>query len=66
VDDVAHVFEPFWSGAHGPGASGLGLAIARELAAGCGGTVEAENLAGRGARLVVRLPRAVALVGGAA
>jgi signal transduction histidine kinase len=65
-DEVTRLFEPFWSGAAGPGASGLGLPIARELAAGCGGTVDAENVPGGGARLVVRLPRAPVLVGGVA
>jgi signal transduction histidine kinase len=65
-DEIGHLFEPFWRGAAGPGASGLGLAIARDLAASCGGTIGAENLASGGARLVVRLPRAGALVGGVA
>ncbi len=65
-DEIAHLFEPFWRGAAGPGSSGLGLAIARDLAASCGGTIGAENLASGGARLVVHLPRAFARVGGAA
>jgi signal transduction histidine kinase len=63
-DEIAHLFEPFWRGAAGPGASGLGLAIARDLAASCGGSIGAENLASGGARLVVHLPLAGALVGG--
>jgi signal transduction histidine kinase len=65
-DEIEHVFEPYWRGATASGASGLGLAIARDLAAACGGSIGAGNLANGGARLVVRLPRAASLVGGAA
>ena len=61
-DDIAHLFEPFWHGAAGHGGSGLGLAIARELASACGGSIEAENVSGGGAALIVRLPRADARV----
>jgi two-component system, OmpR family, sensor histidine kinase BaeS len=61
-DDIAHLFEPFWHGAAGHGGSGLGLAIARELASACGGSIQAENLPGGGASLIVRLPRADARV----
>jgi signal transduction histidine kinase len=61
-DDIAHLFEPFWRGAAGHGGSGLGLAIARELASGCGGSIQAANVSGGGAALIVRLPRADARV----
>ena len=61
-DELAHLFEPFWQGVAGPGGSGLGLAIARELVAACGGSIQAENLAARGASLIVRLPRADARI----
>jgi signal transduction histidine kinase len=64
-DELVHLFEPFWRGVAGPGGSGLGLTITRELAASCGGDVHAENVAAGGARLVVRLPRTAQLVGGA-
>ncbi len=41
----------------GHGGRGLGLAIARGLARAHGGDISAENLAGGGARFVVRVPR---------
>jgi signal transduction histidine kinase len=65
-DEVDHLFEPFWRGAAGPGGSGLGLTITRELAIAAGGSVRAENVAGGGARMRVELPRARQLIGGAA
>jgi signal transduction histidine kinase len=63
LDEITHLFEPFWRGAAGPGGSGLGLAIARELVTSCGGSIHAETLASGGASLIVRLPRVDALVG---
>ncbi|MDX6579641.1 MAG: hypothetical protein QOJ47_1190 [Gaiellales bacterium] len=63
LDEIAHLFEPFWRGAAGPGGSGLGLAIARELVSSCGGSIHAENLPSGGASMIVRLPRVDALVG---
>jgi signal transduction histidine kinase len=65
ADELAHLFEPFWRGSAGPGGSGLGLTITRELAAAAGGGVRAENAAGGGARMIVELPHARRLVGGA-
>jgi two-component system sensor histidine kinase BaeS len=62
ANEIEHLFVPFWRGAAGPGGSGLGLAIARELAAASGGGIEAHNLPGGGAALVVSLPRADARV----
>jgi len=41
-----------------PRGSGMGLAVVRELAAAVGGCARAENLARRGARVVVWVPRA--------
>lgn len=61
--EIAHLFEPFWRGVAGPGASGLGLAIARDLVEACDGRIEAQNLPGGGASLIVRLPLAETLVG---
>jgi signal transduction histidine kinase len=63
ADEIGHLFEPFWRGASVPGGSGLGLAIARELVTTAGGSIQAENLPGGGASLVVRLPRVDSLVG---
>jgi signal transduction histidine kinase len=63
ADEIAYLFEPFWSGAAGPGGSGLGLAIARELVTACGGSVHAENLPAGGACLIVRLPQVDVLSG---
>jgi signal transduction histidine kinase len=62
ADEIDHLFVPFWRGAAGPGGSGLGLTIARELAAACGGDIQAHNLPSGGATLVVSLPRADAHV----
>jgi signal transduction histidine kinase len=58
ADEIEHLFVPFWRGAAGPGGSGLGLTIARELAAACGGEIRAHNLPSGGASLIVSLPRA--------
>lgn len=53
ADDVEHVFEPGWSAS---GGTGLGLALARRVAASLGGTVDA--IPGSGGRFVVTLPNA--------
>lgn len=56
---AAHAFERFFRAdpsRSGPG-SGLGLSIVREFAIAHGGTVHAENVAPRGARVSVVLPR---------
>jgi signal transduction histidine kinase len=56
---AARAFERFYRAdpsRSGPG-SGLGLAIVREFAAAHGGTAHAENVAPRGARVSVVLPR---------
>ncbi|MGZ8515018.1 MAG: HAMP domain-containing sensor histidine kinase [Candidatus Limnocylindrales bacterium] len=55
----SHVFERFYRAdpaRTGPG-TGLGLTIVRELAAAHGGTAHAENVAPRGARVSVVLPK---------
>ena len=59
-EDLPHVFEPFYRADSarrlGRAGVGLGLAVARRIAATHGGTITAENSAGGGCRLVVRLP----------
>ena len=54
-DDLARVFEPFFSTKTERGGTGLGLAITRDMIASLGGEVSLENLAGGGARATVRL-----------
>jgi two-component system, OmpR family, sensor kinase len=55
-----HVFERFWRAdegrTRGPGGSGLGLSIVREIVDAHGGSVSARNRHGRGAVFTVRLP----------
>jgi signal transduction histidine kinase len=48
------IFRPFWSG--DGGGTGLGLTIARELAAALGGRLELHSEPGRGSRFVLVLP----------
>jgi signal transduction histidine kinase len=60
--DRDRIFEPFVQGApraaRTDGSAGLGLAIARAIVTGYGGTLTAANREGRGARFDLRLPRA--------
>jgi signal transduction histidine kinase len=57
--ELPHLFERFYRGASAPpGGSGLGLAIAHWIVTRHGGSIEAENLSGQGARFRVRLRRA--------
>jgi signal transduction histidine kinase len=65
--DAERVFERFYRGdASRSGAgTGLGLAIVRELARAHGGDALAENVAPRGARISVLLPRSAGPLGGA-
>ena len=59
-----HVFERFWRAEggrrRGPGGSGLGLSIAREIVRGHRGAVRASNHPGGGAQFEVRVPATVA------
>ena len=62
-DDSERIFERFaQSGHQGPHRFGLGLALAREIAAGHAGTIRAESRPGMGATFTVRLPAAKAAV----
>lgn len=58
ADEQAHLFERFWQGraAADTGGSGIGLAVAAELARAHHGRIEVANVPGRGARFVLRLP----------
>jgi signal transduction histidine kinase len=59
--NLNRIFEPFFTTRQERGASGLGLAAARTIAAAHGGTLTAESPAGSGARLTLRLPAAPAV-----
>jgi two-component system sensor histidine kinase BaeS len=58
--ELPHVFERFWRGqaAAGTSGSGIGLAIAAELARAHGGTLTAASQPGKGTTLTLTLPRA--------
>ncbi len=64
ADDLPRVFEPFYRAESarrlGRAGVGLGLAVARRIAATHGGTITVESEPGRGSRFVVRLPQAQA------
>ncbi len=57
ADELPHLFEPFYrgSGAQASG-SGLGLALARQIAEAHGGRVEVARAAPHGARFTLELP----------
>jgi signal transduction histidine kinase len=63
-EDLPHVFEPFYRADSarqlGHAGVGLGLAVARRIAATHGGTITADSAPDRGCRFVVRLPQAPA------
>jgi signal transduction histidine kinase len=64
TQDLPRIFEPFYRAESarrlGCAGIGLGLAVARRIAAAHGGTITVESEPGRGSRFVVRLPRAPA------
>jgi two-component system, OmpR family, sensor histidine kinase BaeS len=58
ADELPHIFERFWRGqrAAQTSGSGIGLAIAAELARAHGGALTASSQPGRGTRLTLTLP----------
>ncbi|MGA9762381.1 MAG: ATP-binding protein [Gaiellaceae bacterium] len=56
--ELAHVFERFWrgAGARGTEGSGVGLAVASELAGAHGGRIEAESREGEGSTFTLLIP----------
>jgi PAS domain S-box-containing protein len=54
VEDIPHVFEPFFTRRRG--GSGLGLAIAQKIVADHSGQITASNAAAGGARIEIRIP----------
>ena len=57
LQDREHIFRPFWS-KDGGGGTGLGLAVARELAVALGGRIELVSEPGNGSRFELVLPSA--------
>jgi two-component system OmpR family sensor kinase len=53
--DRERIFRPFWS-ADGRGGTGLGLAVARELALALGGRIDLDSTPGKGSRFELVLP----------
>lgn len=64
LEDLRHVFEPFYRSAHarclGRVGVGLGLAVAQRLAQVFSGMLSAESEPGRGSRFLLRLPELIA------
>ena len=60
ADELPRIFDRFWRGrgAARISGSGIGLAVAAELASAHGGTLEAHSEPGHGAQLTLALPRA--------
>jgi two-component system, OmpR family, sensor histidine kinase BaeS len=60
ADEMPHIFDRFWRGqrAAQTSGSGIGLAIAAELARAHGGALAASSQPGRGSRLTLTLPGA--------
>ena len=55
--DQERIFRPFWS-LDGRGGTGLGLAVARELALALGGRIKLDSSLGKGSRFELVLPNA--------
>jgi signal transduction histidine kinase len=59
AEDLARIFEPFYTTKGRGKGTGLGLAICRELAIALGGRLSVESAPGRGSTFTVTLPRTV-------
>jgi two-component system, NtrC family, sensor kinase len=57
AEDVARIFEPFYTTKGRGKGTGLGLAICRELATALGGRISVESAPGRGSTFTLTLPR---------
>src|SRR5207237_62291 len=57
AEDLARIFEPFYTTKGRGKGTGLGLAICRELTAALGGTISVESRFGEGSTFTLRLPR---------
>jgi signal transduction histidine kinase len=53
-----HVFEPFFTTKEVGKGTGLGLSVCQALVAAAGGSLSLDPEVSRGARFVIRLPRA--------
>ncbi len=54
-DDLPHIFERFYKGKNsGDNSFGVGLALARMIITGQGGTIKAENRKDKGAKFTIR------------
>jgi signal transduction histidine kinase len=64
--DLPHIFEPFYRGKSAQSAqihgTGLGLSLARDIAEGMGGHLQASSEPGRGSTFTLELPAAAAAV----
>ena len=58
AEDLDRIFDPLFTTRAESGGTGLGLALARGVVQAHGGSIEVESPEGRGAAVVVRLPRA--------
>jgi signal transduction histidine kinase len=56
-DERQQAFQPFWSTRKARGGTGLGLFIARAIAASHGGTLELASDPGKGSHAILTLPR---------
>lgn len=57
AEQLARIWDAFWTTKTEGEGTGLGLSVVRDLVAGHGGTIDAESHVGAGSRFRVRLPR---------